>query len=270
MKLSSLILAVVATVLTPLRANAQSESFSLETKPRWEAGLGVGYLNGFDYPGSKDPNVAQIALPFFIYRSSVFRVGDGGIGAVAIEEPRLKLDVSLGGSLSAGPRLQYKLLDKQWTNGSSSELTWDSKIRVVIATDFKGVRTQGFVFASGFALRQRAIAGEKIDLVLNTDITFADQRYNDYLYSVPTDQVSAQRQRFNAKAGYVESRLFLGLAIRPVKRLRIFTGFAAFSYANSANENSPLFETTTGTQYAIGLVWSALQSKRTIDVYRSS
>ena len=144
-------------VLTPIYATAQSADFSLETKPVWEAGLGAGFFRGTDYPGSEDPNVAQIALPYFIYRSRIFRVGDGGVGAVAIEEPRLKLDVSFGGSLNAesesdsvrsgmpdldllfefGPRLQYKLFKRTWSGGSQSELTVDTKIRAVIGTDFE-------------------------------------------------------------------------------------------------------------------------------------
>lgn len=291
MILRTLALAVLVTALIPTSAFAQSNEFSLEKKPRWEAGLGAGFINSFDYPGSRDPNNAEFVLPFFIYRSRVFRVGDGGgVGAVAVEEPRLQIDVSFGGSLNAdsepgsvrdgfpdldllfelGPRLQYKLFSKQWANGSSSELAWDSKVRAVIATDFKGVRAQGFVFASGFAFRQRSVFGsDKLDLILNTDITFADQRYNDYLYTVPAELITPQRERYEAQPGYLESRLFLGLAIKPIKSLRVFTGLAAFNYANSANEDSPLFETTTSTQFALGIVWSALRSKRTIDVYSS-
>lgn len=289
-KLSTPALAILATLLTPLTAFAQTSEFSLEKKPVWEVGLGYGYIDSVDYPGSKDPNIAQLGLPFFIYRSPILRVGDGGVGAVAVEEPRLQLDVSLGGALNAesepgsvregfpdldllielGPRLQYKLVDRQWDNGTSSEITWDSEFRAVLATDFKGIRAQGFVIGSGLAFRQRAIAGDKIDFILNADISFADQRYNDYLYSVPTEFVTDQRERYEAKAGYVESRLFLGLAIRPIESLRIFTGVAAFNYANSANRNSPLFETNTSTQYAVGIVWSAFRSERTIDVYKSN
>jgi len=290
-RISTQYLVMLATLFMPLSALGQSDNFSLEKKPRWEVGLGVGYLSSFDYPGSNDPNVAQFGLPFFIYRGRLFRVGDGGgVGAVAVEEPRLQLNVSLGGSLNAesepdsvragfpdldllfefGPRLQYKMFARQWANGSSSELTLDSKVRAVIATDFKSVRAQGFVFATGLAFRQRAIAGEKVDFIVNTDISFADQRYNDYFYTVPSQYVTEQRERYEAKPGYLESRLFIGLAIRPIKSVRIFTGVAAFSYANSANENSPLFETTSSTQYAIGVVWSAWSSKQTIDVYKSS
>lgn len=282
--------------INPLTAAAtdtptkKDTTFIFETKPVWEAGLGAGYFNGNDYPGSNDPNVAQFALPFFIYRSKIFRVGGGGVGAVAVEEPRLKLDVSFGGSLNAesepdsvraglpdldllfefGPRLQYTLFNSISTSGSRSRLNWDSKVRAVVRTDFKGLAAQGFVFGTGLAYTKRGIAIDKVDLILNTDITFGDQRYNDYFYSVPTEFVTEQRPSYKAKAGHVESRVFLGLAFRPVETMRIFTGVAAFSYANSANENSPLFETTNSVQYAVGVVWTAFKSARTIDVYESN
>ncbi len=259
----------------------------MEDKPVWEIGVGAGYLNSNDYPGSNDPNKAQFALPYFIYRSDLFRVGDGGVGAVALEEPRLKLDVSLGGALNAesesgsvrdgmpdldllfefGPRLQFRIVEKHWSNGSRSRLDWDSKVRAVAGTDFKGVRARGFVYSTGLAFRQRGIAGNKIDLILNADITFADRRYNDYLYSVPTQFTTEQRTFYKARPGYVESRAFLGLALRPIETLRIFTGVALFSYANAANESSPLFETDTSTQYAVGIAWSAFRSKKTISVF---
>lgn len=282
-------LAFIFTLLTPLCAHSQSDEFNFDQKPRWEAGLGLGYFNGIDYPGSTDPNIAAFALPFFIYRSRVFRVGDGGVGAVAVEQPRLKLDVSFGGSLNAksendsvraglpdldilfelGPRLQFRLFDKQLSNGSRTELTWDSKARAVVATDFKRIRAQGFVLGTGLGFRQRAIAGDKVDMIANADIIFGDQRYNDNLYTVATEFSTPQRPEYKAKAGYVESSLFLGFAIKPIPNLRVFTGIAWISYANSANENSPLFETKTGKQFAVGVVWSAFRSKRSIDVFKS-
>lgn len=253
----------------------------------WEAGIGAGYLSSFDYPGSTDPNTAQFALPFFIYRSRIFRVGDGGAGAVAVENPRLKLDVSFGGALNAesepdsvreglpdldllfefGPRLQYRLFAREWESGSRSQLNWDSKIRTVIGTDFKSLKARGFVFSTGLAYRQKDLISNYVDLVVNADITFGDQRYNDYFYTVEPEFATPERSQYTARAGYVETRLFLGFAIRPIETLRIFTGVFQFSYANSANEASPLFETDNSTQYAIGIVWSPLRSKETIDVF---
>ncbi len=279
----------VFTALTSLKAYGQSTQFSLEKKPVWEAGLGVGYLSGIDYPGSKDPNTAQFALPFFIYRSSIFRVGDGGVGAVAVEEPRLKLDISLGGALNAepepdsvragmpdldllfgfGPRLQYKFLRKSWPNGSRSEITWDTKLRAIFSTDFESLQTRGFVLSSGFGLRQKDIIKDKVDFIVNADISFNDQRFNDYIYSVPAEFATDTRAAYTAIGGYTETRVFVGLALKPQPKLRIFTGLGLFNYKNSANEQSPLFETNSSVQYAVGVVWSALQSKQTIDVYSS-
>lgn len=289
MKILTLCCLLLCSLLTATAARSQSDNVGMQSKPVWEAGLGAGYLNSVDYPGSNDPNIAQFALPFFIYRSEIFRVGDGGVGAVAVEEPRLKLDVSFGGALNAesepgsvreglpdldllfefGPRLQVNLLQKQWNSESRSRLDWDSKVRAVIGTDFKSARARGFIFSTGLAYRQRAIAGDKVDLVVNADLTFADQRFNDYIYTVSPDFMTPQRASYEAKPGYVESRAFLGVAIRPVPSLRIFTGMAFFSYANSANESSPLFETDTSTQYAVGMVWAPFRSRNTIDVFSS-
>jgi len=282
-------LAVLLILLAPFPVLAQSGEFSLESKPVWEAGIGAGLFNGVDYPGSRDPNDAQFVLPFFIYRSGIFRVGDGGVGAIAVEEPRLKLDVSFGGALNAdsepgsvreglpdldlllefGPRLQYKLFEKRWNNNSKSRLNWDTSLRAAFSTDFESARTRGFVLSTGLAYRQTGIAGDLIDLIFNTDISFGDERYADFFYTVSPEFVTPQREAFNARAGYIESRAFLGLAIRPIDSLRLFTGVAFFSYANAANEDSPLFETDNSTQFALGFAWSAFRSKRTIDVFGS-
>ena len=74
---------------------------ALISKPVWELGVGAAFFSGHDYPASDDPNDTALALPFFVYRSERVRVQGGGVGAVAIERPRFKLDVSLGGSLNA-------------------------------------------------------------------------------------------------------------------------------------------------------------------------
>lgn len=277
----------LSLLIWPVASFAQSEPFQLENKPVWEAGLGAGYFRGTDYPGSNDPNIGRFALPFFIYRSKIFRFGDGGVGAVAVEEPRLKIDVSLGGSLNAtpkvdsvragmpdldllfefGPQIQYKLFQRDWANGSSSEATIDGNVRAVISTDFEDVEGQGFVYGAGISYIQRNVIKDKVDIVLGADITFADRRYNDYLYSVPSEFATPQRDAYTANAGYVETAFVLGLGLQPHPDLRIFTGFSVISHAGAANEESPLFETDLTTRYAIGIVWTALRSKRSIEVY---
>ncbi len=63
--------------------------FILDSKPRWELGVGGGYFEGFDYPASRDPNRAAIVLPYLVFRSAIFRVGGGGVNAIAVENPRV-------------------------------------------------------------------------------------------------------------------------------------------------------------------------------------
>jgi len=267
---------------------ASIDEFKLVEKPRFEAGIGLGYFQGYDYPGSKDPNTAQLVLPFFIYRSEIFRFFDGGgVGAVAIEEPRIKLELSLGGALNAesegnsareglpdldlllelGPQLTVRLLDRELSTGGRVRLSWDSKVRAVVSTDFKGLEATGFVFASGFSLRREALFGDKIDLISSVDVTFADKQFNDYLYSVDPQYATQNRASYAAKAGYVQTSVFLGLAFKPTDKLRVFTGASSGLYGPSANKQSPLFETNQSTSFALGIVWTAIQSKRTIDVY---
>lgn len=289
LKKTLLWLAAVSLVSSTTNSLAQSDEFELERKPVWEVGLAGAYFSGVDYPGSSDPNSFQAVLPFFIYRSKLFRVGDGGVGAIAVEEPRLKVDVSFGGSLNAesetdsvragmpdldllfefGPRVQYKLYKHIGSNGSETEITLDGKLRAVIGTDFESIRAQGFIVGSGIDLVQRAVVGSPLDFIISADITFADQRYHDNLYSVPSEFATANREAYTAKPGYVETSTFLGFAFQATANLRLFTGVVLGSQTNSANERSPLFETDSSTQYAAGVVWTAYRSKRTIDVYTS-
>jgi outer membrane scaffolding protein for murein synthesis (MipA/OmpV family) len=282
---------VVSILLVPHMlpiAVASADEFELVEKPRLEAGIGLGYFQGFDYPASNDPNTASLVLPFFIYRSEVFRFFDGGgVGAVAIEEPRVKLELSLGGALNAesegnsareglpdldlllevGPQLTVRIFDRVLASGGRAKLSWDSKIRAVVSTDFKGIDARGFVVASGFSFKREALFSDKVDFISNLDVTFADKRFNEYLYAVEPQYATQNRASYAATAGYVQTSVFLGFAFRPTEKLRIFTGVSTGLYGPSANKRSPLFETNQSTTYALGVVWTAFQSKDMIKVY---
>ena len=208
---------LLLTLLSPIAvAAAPQDDFKLVEKPRFEAGIGLGYFQGYDYPGSDDPNTAGLVLPFFIYRSEVFRFFDGGgVGAVAIEEPRVKLELSLGGALNAesegnnareglpdldlllelGPQLTVRLLDRALSGGGRVRLSWDSKVRAVVSTDFKSIEATGFVFASGFSFKRESLLSDKVDFISNLDVTFADKRFNDYLYTVDPQCIVENSQR---------------------------------------------------------------------------
>ncbi|NND92771.1 MAG: hypothetical protein HKN42_18090, partial [Granulosicoccus sp.] len=200
-------------------------SISLQRRPVWEVGVGGGYFSGFDYPASSDSNQRFVALPFFIYRTPKFRFGDGGVRAVAIERPTIKLDLSVGGSLNAssegnsaregmpnldflfeiGPQLEISLFERAMPSGGRVLLRFTSEVRAVLATDFGYVAHRGFVAEAGLGINYRNVRRSGIDLLSAVDVTFADERLQDYFYQVDPAYVNEQRPLYDASGGYLET-----------------------------------------------------------------
>ena len=267
-------------------ATAEAEPANITQKPRWEFGIGGGYFSGFDYPASNDTNQRAIALPFFVYRTPIVRFGDGGIRAVAIENPRIKLDLSIGGSLNAssdgdgvreglpdldflfeiGPQLEVRLLDRKLDSGARLRMRFTSELRAVFSTDFRGVDGRGFVADFGVGASLGNIANTGVTLLAGLDAGFATERLQDYFYQVDEEFVTDTRPFFDAQAGYLESRLFGGIAFRPFSRVRVFTGIIHSFYNGARNRDSPLFETNQQTSFALGVVWTIKTSEEMVDV----
>jgi len=268
-----------------LQQNSDSSLFV--RKPVWEFGVGGAGFSGFDYPASNDPNKVSLVLPYFIYRSQVVRLADGGVGAVAFEKPRVKLDVSLGGSLNAessgnaaregmpdldflfevGPRLNALLFNREYASGGRSTVRWLNSVRGVISTDFGSVDTRGFLFNSELEWKRRNIFGSVFDLQLQLDAQWASQALQAYFYSVDEAFVDAERPAYRAKGGYLSTGVSAGITYRVTPAIRIFTAVKHENYNNAANKLSPLFETDSSVSYAIALVWTIKQSKETLLVF---
>lgn len=256
------------------------------SKPRWEIGLGGGYFSGFDYPASSDANERALVVPFFVYRSPLLRLGDGGVRAVAIERPRLKLDLSIGGSLNAssedngvrqgmddldflfelGPQLEVRLFDQRLDSGARLRGRLTSELRAVFSTDFKSVDAQGVIAEVGLGVNVANVAGTGISFLSGFDVSFATEQLHDYFYQVDPEFVTDSRPAFDAKGGYLESTLVAGFAFRPFADVRVFTGVIQGFYGGARNQDSPLFEVTEQTRFVLGVVWTALRSKTMVDV----
>jgi len=268
--------------------NAQSTAEGeYVSKPVWELGLGAGYFSGFDYPASRDPNNTGLVLPFFLYRSEVIRAAGRGVGAVAIERPRVKLDISLGGSLNAessgnaaresmpdldflfeiGPRLNIVLSRFEHADGGRSTLRWLNSARAVLSSDFSSLDSQGFLFKSELEWRRKNIFGSELELQLQFDSTWATRRLHRYFYSVGNEFVTDVRPFFRADAGYLGSTLGIGIGYRITPALRLFTAVNFENYSGAANRTSPLFETENSITYALALVWTARSSKKEILIF---
>ncbi len=259
----------------------------LQGKPKWEFGVGAGYFEGFDYPGSLDSNRRRFGLPFFIYRSKRFRFGGGGLSAVAIEEPRLKLDWSLSASLNAssegnsarsgmedldflieiGPQLVWRAVDVTGPSGVEYRLDWNTKVRGVMSTDFGSAKDRGLVFETALAARVRNFAGQHwVSLIGGLSARAATERLNDYFYEVPDEFVTATRPAYDAQSGLIDVRATAGVALNLPKRVRVFIAATTGFYQSSANRESPLHRAVSTTSAAVGVVWTIAQSEERVGV----
>jgi len=266
-----------------LYANESADIPGLERKPRWEAGIGGGYVEGYDYPSSAQKNYFGGLLPFAIYRSEKLRFNGRGISAIALEDSRFKLDVSMAISLDAdsegnalregmpdldflfelGPQLVIRLIDKKSEFGRT-RLNWSNRYRAVVSTDFSSLKSRGWVFQSQFQWRREKMFNNRIDLFATLSFTWAGEKLHDYFYQVNPDQATSVRPVYDAGDGYLSTTLFAGFGIQPLPDLRVFAGISQGNFKNNANRNSPLFETDNSTGFALGFVWKTARSKDTV------
>ena len=266
---------------------ALDEQTTLVTKPVWELGVGAAYFSGHDYPASNDPNETGLALPFFVYRSERLRVQGQGVGAVAIERPRFKLDVSIGGSLNAessgnaareglpdldflfelGPRLNVALSRRLHANGAVSTWRWLNSLRGVVSTDFSGVNGRGYLFKSELEWKHDNAFGSAVDLQLQLDAQWATRNLHDYFYTVATEFATPSRAAFRARSGYLGTTASIGLGYRISPALRFFTAVQFENFSGAANSDSPLFETENTINFAMAFVWTLRSSEQSITVF---
>jgi hypothetical protein len=139
-------------------------------------------------------------------------------------------------------------------------------VRAVLATDFSRVNSQGIVADAGIGVNYRNVNGSGIDLLGAFDVTYANERLQDYFYEVDDEFATAQRPVYDARGGYLESTLFAGFGLRPHRNVRVFVGAFTGLYDGARNQDSPLFETTSSTGYAIGVVWTIRTSDTFVDI----
>lgn len=258
----------------------------LAARPRWEFGVGAGYVETPDYPASANTNRAALALPFFIYRSPLLRFDDGGLQAVAFENPRLKIDFSVGGSLSAnsdagglregmpdldylfelGPELTLLLSAPTDDRARSWRMALDLRLRAVVSTDFVGIDRRGTVLESALTLRRRALADRPLDAFASLSGLAATRALHDYFYGVDARFARVDRPAFDADGGYLGSQLTLGFSYRPRGDLRLVVALARDFHHGAANTDSPLFERRSTGGIGIGLVWTIRESTKRVRV----
>lgn len=274
--------------------DSQTQSFTVE-KPRWEFGLAGAALRFPAYPSSSVGNDRNFLLPWFAYRSEKVRLQGGAIRLIALENKRVTVDVSLGGSLNSdsdatplragmpdldflfefGPKVDVRLWDSSITQRNAdtgsrfkkrSKLSWSTALRFAISTDFSSVSSRGLVLGSELKYRREGLFGGATSASVIIGPVWATEKLMDYYYQIDPQFVTPERAAFDASAGYLGTNIFVGLGHRFGDNVSAFIGVNAALHSGARNSDSPLFEDETTTGIVLGLSWTIKQSKDTVSV----
>jgi outer membrane scaffolding protein for murein synthesis (MipA/OmpV family) len=275
----------LATVLFfAASSNIQAqEEIALEDdlRPVWEAGVFAAAFNSPEYPAAGQNQSNVIPSPSFIYRGETLRRGEGSIArAVAIDKSWYELDLSLSASFGAnsddnvaragmpdldfifelGPQLKMRLSRMEFAEHGKGELFLNLQTRAVFSTDFSGMDHRGYVLQPQLRYMQRGWLSEKTALSVSLSPTWASEKLHDYFYQVDQDFVTEQRQLFDAKGGYLGTRLLVSLSFNATENIRVFLGGSTSMHKGAANENSPLFLDENTFSLSAGMVWRLWES----------
>lgn len=262
--------------LNPFALTAVADPTS---KPLWELGLtgGGGWVP--DYPAADEYHVAGLVLPYAIYRGVFFRAGDESIARGRFfRNSRFELDLGLNGSfpadsdqndarrgmpdldilLEAGPRLKIRLADLTATSNLSLRLA----MRHVISIDLSHIGYRGIVFHPSLVYTHTRLFDTKMRFVARLGPVFATHRFMDYFYEVEPRFTTPQRPAFNAKGGYLGSKLTLSAHLPVTKQVSVVAAVQIGYYAGATNSESPLFRDKVNAGAGLAMIWSIFQSKK--------
>ncbi len=169
-------------------------------------------------------------------------------------------------TIEIGPQLELSLVDRAMPAGGRVQLRFNAELRAVLGTDFSKFNHRGVVAELGLGINYRNVKRSGIDLLAAISTSYGSERLQDYFYEVDPEFATDTRPVFDAKGGYLETQVFGGLGFRPRKNIRVFVGMFTGLYEGARNQESPLFETTSSTGFAIGFVWTIKTSRRYIDI----
>lgn len=273
-------LPLLALMLLPMSA------FSQDTLPVWEVGVAAFALSGQDYPASDRANDRVLAAPFGIYRGERFRLGEGGLQAIAVENPRYRFDLSVSGSLDAnsegnplregmpdldflfeiGPQLIVTLDRRRLADQSEAVTDLSIQLRGAFSTDFGYVDALGPVASISLEYDRDDMLDGRFGLGVELNAVFTDEKMQDLFYQVDPEFVTANRAQYDARSGYLGSDITFSGGYHVTPDFSVFAGVSFNSFAGAANEDSPLFETDSTVNSWLGVVWTLRKSKSSITV----
>ena len=263
-------------------ASGTSASLHAEQLPLWEAGLGVAGISFPDYRGSDERKNYLLPMPYLVYRGEFIKADRQKVRGLFYKSDRLELDLSINGSvpvkskdntarsgmpdldptLELGPSLGITL-QKSADNHKTLELRLP--LRAVIASDFKHVSHQGWLFQPQLSWDFADFRGwQGLNLGVTTGPVFASARYHQYFYGVDNTFATAMRPAYQARGGYAGAQVTTALS----KRFSNYWigGFMKYdSLHGAAFEDSPLTKSKHSFSAGVALIWVFSESKTKVE-----
>jgi len=260
-------------------AFAQSDE---EAPPLWEFRIAGFGRYAPVYPGAEESDLTLLPIPIPVYRGSFLSFGEN-LDQVArgdiTETKRMRLGIDLDFTfgedsseiavrrnmpdldfmIEIGPELEIRLGD-QTTEQGEFYLAW--QLRAGISFDGLDPSGRGFALSPEFEYRRDQVLGGDNLLSLRFRPTWATEDYMDYYYEVDPRFATADRAAFDARSGYLGTKLTAALTSQINDKLVL--GVSASWYINTGAENdmSPLYRDDTGASIQFALVRTLFESER--------
>ncbi|MDN3651798.1 MipA/OmpV family protein [Thalassotalea ponticola] len=289
-KYFALFIALFVGFISSAHAN-EGKPLSLDLsadKPLWEMGLFNAAFYGPIYPAAEDYQSKVLPVPFVIYRGKVFRLGDDSIvKAVAVEQERFKLDLSLGGAFNAdsedarirqgmpdldfmfevGPEASFLMTEfSTLPEGfdDNGELWLNLQLRAAFSTDFDSITQRGYVFQPELAFTLDDALVEDSRFFFSIAPTFSSDKNQQYFYDVGQAYVLPNRPYYKSHGGYLGTKVSVAHRVQINKSMMLFGAVQLGFWQQGQNIDSPLYREEFTYSLALGLKWTLFSSKQTV------
>lgn len=269
--------ALLLLVVGARSATAQSD------RPLW-ALQGFGFAAWTpDYPGSNQNHLHALGGPWLAYNGSVLRTGQiGEAEAVAVDIPRLELDLSASGSFpvdsnhdaarlgmpsldwmgEVGPRARFNLYYWQdLVDDSLARLSIEMPVRATVSTNLSSrLNYRGWLAAPALTFESNGGYDSGAGFAIGVGPTFIDSRLADYFYGVAPQYATVGRPAYTARGGYLGSTFHLRAEHRVLGPISLFGVVNASDYSGAANSRSPLMLQSHNETVVLGLSVTLYQS----------
>jgi len=264
-----------ALALSPLAGLAEAPA----PLPLWEVGFITTAANVPDYPGADRNQWRVLPLPYAIYRGRTVRADGGGLRGRYRFTADTELDLSFGGALpvgqgnparegmpnldlllEVGPRLTMTFMRPK--PGASASLALP--VRAVFSTDFTRIGAEGFIATPELVYADQTLFGSAWRTRFAAGPVFASEGLNDYFYGVAPVFARADRPAYEARAGYVESRLTVSASRAYTEAFTLFAFGRLSSLHGATNTDSPLLREKLNTAVGLGIAYTLRRSTKRV------